>query len=236
MLELGSTNNRGQKISSEDMKTTATPVIFVATLIGSCLLVTTALLPASGATKKKASPKLKEVTKKNPTPTKPSSLKQVNPPLSVSKELTIPLGTTAQIDFGGPDRQWTLRIVSPPTDTSGRWPADREPPVNPGKSWFSILLEIKNLNAKTTDFPILGLAFFAANSDRREGGLGDLYTDSQFDGPPHCLQGGATGPTVASGQTVTCQYFVSSTVTELQSAYGFVEPIASQPPKRFLLR
>ncbi len=186
-------------------------------------------------------PKPTVVTKPKPKPKAPAKkapAKSVSPqkssaPVPVKTEQSNPLGSAGEIDFGGPDAKWTLRFLSPATNTAGLWPPGREVPSPPGKSWYTLQAEIKNLNSKTAQFNSIGVSFYSTQD--RTNNINFLSIDIPLDEIPNCLEGSG-GPDVPSGQTYKCRFFIQTDPVELPTVYGFVEQYDGRLDQRFLLR
>lgn len=195
-------------------------------------------IEAVGPTKKTVPPKSsvsKKASKtKVPATTKPGTTNKPAPGKAAAiKERTIPLGTAANLALGGFSGNWSFRIVSAPTSSAGRWPED-EPASAPDKAWFSVLVEGKNLNAKTERFPAIQIGFF--RSDDRQENVNFLVTTNPFDAIPKCHDDGVGGADVAAGATLQCQFFIETTTTEVPNIYAYVSEDPDIDRKRFLLR
>jgi hypothetical protein len=122
--------------------------------------------PLGAATTAKKTAAKPKAPKKVPTKASPKASPTkvaTNPKNSTKTERLVPLGTPANLNFLGPNGKWILRITSAPTSTAGRWP-DFEPQLPAGRAWFSVAVEVTNLNAETEAFPAFEVGFFLTDS------------------------------------------------------------------------
>jgi hypothetical protein len=216
----------------------------VAVLMGFGLALAPLSEAVGPAPKKKAATKAKASKKAAPAkvpatklpPTKAASASVAPKPAtkgSPTAERTIPLGTPANLALGGFAGNWSFRIVSTPTNSAGRWPED-DPASAPDKAWFSVLVEGKNLNAKTERFPAIQIGFF--RSDDRQENVNFLVTTNPFDAIPKCHDDGVGGAEVTAGATLQCQFFIETTTAEVPNIYAYISEDPDNDRKRFLLR
>jgi hypothetical protein len=211
--------------------------VFTGLLGFGCAIGSLPVEPLGAATTaKKATPKPKAPKKipatKAATKATPAKVATA-PKITANKERLIPLGTPANLSFPGSNGKWTLRIMSAPTVTAGRWPGF-EPELPPGRAWFSVAAEITNLNAELEAFPAVQVGFFL--TDRRSENVTFAVTPNEYDIITKCHDEGMRGPEVASGATVRCQFFIETTAAEVPNIYAYVSEDPDTDRKRFLLR